>query len=131
MEQETISFENTKRLKRRKDQIRAAVGEAAWGELHLGAEGTLEELGRYLTKELNKQIYEFAEQQGISVYDVCLGYMPQYSSPRFDFGKADMMHMEVSLVPMPLELEKGGGYWKRKYYRLKQRLQDLIDAKEE
>ena len=137
MEDDTISFKNAKRMIQRKNQVRAAIGNAAWGDRQLGAKDLLSELERQNRSKLNKHIYELAEQQGVSVYDICLGYMPQFRPPTFDISdiikQSDTfeMRMEVELVPMQLELDKGPGYWKGKYYRLKEHMQELIGNKED
>jgi len=38
---------------------------------------------------------------------------------------------EIRLVPMPFEPDKGPDYWKEKYLRLKERMQELINDKED
>jgi hypothetical protein len=38
---------------------------------------------------------------------------------------------DIRLVPMPFEPDKGPDYWKEKYRRLKERMQELINDKEE
>lgn len=38
---------------------------------------------------------------------------------------------EIRLVPIEFEFEQGPGYWKGKYFRLKQKLQELIDNRED
>jgi hypothetical protein len=134
MGKDAISFENTKRMCRRKQQVKAEIEGAAEADLRMGLSGTFDELDRQRRSQLNRMVYEFAEKAGFSVYDVCFGYMPQYNYPEIEHAKEDgvmVMSMDVSLVPMPLELEKGPGYWKSKYYRLKERLQELIDTKDD
>ena len=38
---------------------------------------------------------------------------------------------DMRLVPMPFEPDKGPDYWKEKYCRLKERMQELIDDRED
>jgi len=38
---------------------------------------------------------------------------------------------DIRLVPMPFEPDKGPDYWKDKYRRLKERMQELINDKED
>ena len=83
-------------------------------------------------RSLNKVLYDFAERTGRNLYDICLQYMPEYSEAQIRH-EADMVYFDqdVRLVHMPMELEEGPGYWKSKYYRLKEHLQELIDNKED
>lgn len=130
----TISFENSKRMRERRLKVDGLVEQAACERQALvGAQHNLiNEIVKQERSHLNKQVYDLAERQGVSVYDICLQYMPEYGEPKFDLGGTDVsMTQGVRLVPMPLELEKGGGYWKDKYYRLKEHLQELIDNKED
>ncbi len=39
--------------------------------------------------------------------------------------------VDIRLVPIPFEPDKGPDYWKDKYRRLKERMQEMINDKEE
>jgi hypothetical protein len=86
--------------------------------------------------EVNRQIFELAESKGVSVYDICFNYMPREKF--FGVKKEDSnntlrytVQSDIDLVPIHFEFEKGGGYWKDKYFRLKENLQKIIDNKNE
>ena len=134
MDDGTISFENSKRIRERRLKVDELINQAALD--YQQTKGTGPDLIGEITKQqrshLNREVFNLAEQQGVTVYDICLRYMPQYAEPQIDLsGDHVNMTQEVRLVPMPLELEKGPGYWKGKYFRLKERMQELIDSKED
>ena len=130
----TISFENSRRMRKRRLKVDEIVSQSAYErQAAIGAGyDMISEIVKQQRSHLNQQVFDLAERQHVSVYDICLKYMPEYGEPKIDLGGDSVnMTQEVRLVPMPLELEKGGGYWKDKYYRLKEHLQELIDDKED
>lgn len=130
----TISFENMKRMEARRAKVDETLLQAA--EVQQMADHTdqlISEVMRQQRSLLNMQVYELAERQGVSIYDICLQYMPQMSEPQFSHSDDGTVTYEqdMRLVPMPFEADKGTDYWKEKYRRLKERMQELINDKEE
>lgn len=123
-----LSYENSRRLIRQAVKMNNSINIMA---------DVMKMERKQVTHKVNKVIFDLAEQQGVSVYDVCYHYAPvaSYSEPKFNENNPHChtvdMQMVVKLVPMKFELEKGGGYWKDKYYQLKEKMQALIDDKED
>ena len=130
----TISFENKKRMEARRTKVAETLLRAA-GEQQMADHTAqlISEIVRQQRIHLNKQVYELAERQGVSIYDICLQYMPQMSEPQYyHTGDGTVTYEQhIRLVPMPFEPDKGPDYWKEKYRRLKERMQELINDKEE
>lgn len=129
-----ISFENMKRLEARRVKVDETLLQAA--EVQQTADHTdqlISEIMRQQRSHLNKQVYELAERQCVSIYDICLQYMPQMSEPQFSHADDGTVTYEqgIRLVPMPFEPDKDSAYWKEKYRRLKERMQELINDKED
>lgn len=93
---------------------------------------SIDEAYKDVTKQANKAVYEMAEKQGVSIWSICLRFVPEIDekcvykedgpgSPGYTF------EVGVKLVPIELEFEKGPGYWKDKYLRLKEKMRNLID----
>lgn len=89
-------------------------------------------------RELNKLLYDTAEKEGISLYDLCFHTVPKVEQayPQIKFNREDYtqsfeINYTIKLEPVDFEFEKGPGYWKNKYYRLKEAMQKLIDSKTE
>jgi hypothetical protein len=123
-----------KRMEARRAKVDETLLQAA--EMQQMADHTgqlISEVMRQQRSHLNKQVYELAERQGVSIYDICLQYMPQMSEPQFSHTDDGTVTYEqdIRLVPMPFEPDKGPDYWKEKYLRLKERMQELINDKEE
>lgn len=133
MEDGTISFENSKRMRSRRWAVDQTLHVMAETQHQLNpAENIYDEIIKRERSHVNKAIFDMAEKNGVSVYDICLQYMPEYSEPKIKHDENGVtFDQDMRLVPMPLELEKGPGYWKSKYYRLKEHLQELIDNKED
>jgi len=130
----TISFENMKRMEARRAKVDELLLQSAFRQaLHTGTDQLISEVMRQQCSHLNKQVYELAERQGVSIYDICLQYMPQMSEPKYNHTDDGTFTYEqdIRLVPMPFEPDKGPDYWKEKYRRLKERMQELMNDKEE
>lgn len=129
-----ISFENMKRMKARRAKVdRTLLQSAEMQQMADHTDQLISEVMRQQRSHLNKQVYELAERKNVSIYDICLQYMPQMSEPQInntDYGTFSY-EQEIRLVPMPFEPDKDSGYWKERYFRLKERLQELINDKEE
>jgi hypothetical protein len=133
-EVENISFENSRRIRERASKVFANITNAT--EKVCERENIefyssiWEEVLKKQYSELNKRIFDMAEMNGMSVYDICFTFMPCFSEPQMIHeGETFRIEQEIKLEPIPFELEKGPGYWKGKYYRLKKKLQELIDNK--
>ena len=129
-----ISFENMKRMEARRVKVDETLLQAAeMQKMTNHTDRLFSEIMRQQRSHLNKQVYELAERQGVSIYDICLQYMPQMSEPQFSHTDDGTVTYEqdIRLVPMPFEPDKGPDYWKDKYRRLKERMQELINDKED
>ena len=133
MEEEKISFENSNRMRSRRWAVDQTLHVMAETQHQLNpALNIYDEIMKRERSHLNKAVFDMAEKNGISVYDICMQYMPKYGEPQIKYGENGVTYdQDMRLVPIPLELEKGPGYWKGKYYRLKEKLQELIDNKED
>lgn len=129
-----ISFENMKRMEARRAKVDETLLQAT--EMQQMADHTnqlISEVMRQQRSHLNKQVYDLAERKDVSIYDICLQYMPQMSEPQIshpNYGTFSY-EQEIRLVPMPFEPDKDSGYWKERYFRLKERMQELINDKED
>ncbi len=133
MTENKISYANMKQMQKRRRKVDETLLQAAeMQKMNSSTEQLVSEIVKQQRSHLNKQVYDLAEQQGESIYDICLKYMPELSEPRYSHTADGMVNFEqdISLVPMPFE-DRGPGYWKSKYFRLKERMQDLIDMKED
>lgn len=137
MEIGEISYENTRRMQQRCREVTAAIAEAAEHEallkdVSVAQQNAMDEFFAEQRKHLNKEVYDFAERNGMTLWDVCMNYMPKYGEPVI-VRKDDTITIDqgMELAPMPLDFERGPGYWKAKYFRLKEKLQQLIDEKED
>ena len=130
----TISLENMKRMEARRAKVdETLLQRAEMLTMHAANEQLISEIMRQQRIHLNKQVYQLAELQGVSIYDICLQYMPQMAEPQFSHADDGTVTYEqdIRLVPMPFEPDKGPSYWEEKYRRLKERMQQLINDKEE
>lgn len=122
-----LSFENTRRLIERKGKVHDIIERSIY-------DGIYESI-KDATSQVNKAVYEMAEKQGCSIWDICFSFVPEYSTdyPKFYIEGTDNVFAakgQVKLVPLELEFEKGPGYWKNKYLRLKEKMQGLIDEED-
>lgn len=123
-----FSFENSKRVMMQNYKIGRQIDMMA---------DLMHKQREQIIHEVNKAVFELAEKQNISVYDICFHFIPveKLVNTKFDdkdpFQTSCTIDMEVELTPVEFELEKGPGYWKSKYFRLKEKLQELIDNKED
>lgn len=82
------------------------------------------------TKAINKLLIEAAERMGVSLYDLCFHTIPELGAPKWD-DDMKACSQEISLVPVEFDLTHDGGYWKEKYFRLKERMQEAMDKIDE
>lgn len=124
-----LSYENSKRLLGLSCHMQSAINDL----IRNGYDKSIEKV----TSDVNKAIFDLAEKRKCSIYDICFHFMPVESEFRTEIDKSDprsqryTISSEIQLVPIEFEFEQGPGYWKGKYFRLKQKLQELIDNKED
>ncbi len=124
-----LSYENSKRLLGLSCKMQSSIEK-------LICEG-YDKSREKVTSDVNKAIYEMAEKRKCSIYNICFHFMPVESEFRTDIDNKNplnqryTMSSKIQLVPIEFEFEQGPGYWKGKYFRLKQKLQELIDNKED
>lgn len=124
-----LSYENSKRLLGLSCRMQATINDL----IRDGYDKSIEKV----TSDVNKAIYEMAEKRKCSIYDICFHFVPVENELRMERDPKDplsqryTMSSEIQLVPIEFEFEQGPGYWKGKYFRLKQKLQDLVDNKED
>jgi len=124
-----FSYENSKRLMDRSADVHRRINDIVYRGIR--------ETNEKAISDLNKMVYELAEKQKCSVWDICFNCVPDYDYPSVDFAELKdakdpyryTATVEMRLIPLELNFEKGGGYWKDKYYRLKEKLQEIIDNK--
>lgn len=123
----SLSFENTRRLLERKIKVHDRIEQLVY-------DGICDSI-KDATSQVNKAVYEMAEKQGVSIWDICFSFVPEYSTemPEYDYERMEQFTVKgvVKLVPLELEFEKGPGYWKNKYLRLKEKMQNITDEKED
>ena len=120
-----LSYEDSRLLTQR--------AEATWSRINDIVERGVAETHRQAIKQLNKHVYDLAEKNGCSVYDICYSYMPDIGMPEIGYDSMPELmkvRQEIRLMPIKFEFSKGGGYWKGKYFQLKRKLQELIDSRE-
>ena len=122
------SFENTRRLIEQGIKINDIIRES----ISMGVQDTEEKA----IHAVNKAVYEMAEKRGISIWEVCFHFVPQYDYSGFEIDRSDpgkpqyVMKGCVNLVPVEFELEKGPDYWEGKYRQLKSEIREILDKPE-
>ena len=125
-----LSFENTKRLMKAKEQINSFIEQSVVDGIWPSAEEA--------NRAFNKALYEEADKLGVSLWDYCFRVRPavrikpvSWPISSYSFNQIkETTDYEIVLEPLELEFEKGSGYWKGKYYALKRKMRELIDDKE-
>lgn len=79
-------------------------------------------------KAINKLLFETAEQLNVSLYHLCFHTIPEVGPVEWD-DDMKACQQTISLSPVEFDLTHDGGYWKEKYYDLKNKMRDLIDNK--
>lgn len=129
-----ISSENKKRMEDRRAKVDETLHHAAEMQQMVGnIDQIISDIMRKQRSHLNKQVYDLAEWRGVSIYDICFQYMPQMSEPQYNHNDDGSVTFEqdIRLVPMPFEPDKDAEYWKDKYCKLKERMQELINENED
>ena len=123
-----LSYENSKRLLGLSCKMQSSIEKL----INEGYDKSREKV----TSDVNKAIYEMAEERKCSIYDICFHFAPVESEVRTEYDIKDPLNRrctissEIKLVPIEFEFEHGPGYWKGKYYNLKRKMQELINNKE-
>ena len=127
IEEYEFSFQNTKLLNKR--SLDAFNGIKKIFDAHLT------ESYEQAVKAVNKMVYEKADETGTSIFDICFSFLPdvniEYPTMKEWQDGITEIKTVMRLVPIKFEYEKGPGYWKGKYYKLKEKMQELLDSKEE
>ena len=96
------------------------------------------ETKKQATAAVNKLVYETAEKMGISVYDLCFQTIPEWGTPDIDVKDCrESMTQDIiftqtlKLAPVEFDFEHDDGYWKKKYFAIKAKMQAIIDSEEE
>ena len=124
-----LSFDDTLRLMDRKRQVHDRLEKLVFDNVF----DSIKEAN----DKVNKAVYEMAERNGCSIWDICFSFVPEYSfvEPQLKIEGRDDFFIRaegfVKLVPLELELTKGPDYWEAKYNQLKAEMQAVIDGKEE
>lgn len=63
---------------------------------------------RTLHSKLNKMIYELAEKQGVSIWDICFSYAPQICYEEDFIKGGNTFRMVANIVPLRMDI--GGLY---------------------
>jgi len=134
-----ISFANSRKMLDRaqeaREKIRAAAEQCEHYPKDMLADWLRDDVFKGVRSKTNQLLYEFAEKHEMSLHDVCMHFMPKYDykTEMFDAeGRcAPSFNVDISLEPMPLDLEQGPGYWKGKYFKLKEQMKSLIDSRDD
>lgn len=81
-------------------------------------------------KAVNESLIKAAQTTGASLYDICLRTIPVISTRMEDTDDRHSLIYEVRLQPIQFDFTHDGGYWKERYYNLKNKMQELIDNKD-
>lgn len=120
-----VSFENTHRLIEQSVKINDIIRESISHEMY--------ETELKAIHDVNKAVFELAEERGVSIWDVCFHFVPQYDYSGFEIDDSDPLHVKyttkgcVRLVPVEFELEKGPDYWESRYHQLKSEIQNVLN----
>ena len=134
-----ISYANSRKMLDRAAEAREKIWAAAEQCEHypkdILADWLRDDVFKGVRSKTNQLLYEFAEKHEMSLHDVCMHFMSKYDYKVEPFDAegrpAPMFNVGISLAPMPLDLEQGPGYWKGKYFKLKEQMQALVDSRDD
>ena len=124
-----LSFENTHRLIEQSVKINDLIRKSISNEMY--------ETERKAIHDVNKAVFELAEERGVSIWDICFHFIPQFGYSDFEIDNSDPRNVKyiskgsVRLIPVEFELSKGPDYWEEKYCQLKSRMRELLDKDKE
>ena len=119
----SLSFENSKRILEQGLKIDRQIDLMA---------DLMQEQREQMIHEVNKAVFELAEKKNMSIYNICFHTIPVERCVDTKFDYKDPLQarcsldIKLELVPIEFELEKKPNYWENKYYRLKEKIQELI-----
>ena len=124
-----ISYKDLEKMLQRQKEIEETMRELATTQnVSWILERNINEVLKEEKSSLNKMIFDFAENSGATVYDICFNFVPRYSEPDYKNDNGTFTFEQyIKLVPLAIEFDKDPIYWKSKYNRLKERLQELIN----
>lgn len=82
---------------------------------------------------INELLYKTAKERGCSLYDLCFKTVPQVGDAQIEEtpdGKTRFV-TKVKLTPIKFDFTHDGDYWRKKYFNLKARMQELINQKDD
>lgn len=134
-----ISYANSRKMLDRaakaREKIMAAAEQCEHYPKNMLADWLRDDVFKDVRSKTNQLLYEFAEKHDMSLHDVCMRFMPKYDYKVEPFDaegrSAPMFNVDISLETMPLDLGQGPGYWKDKYFKLKEQMQKLVDDKDD
>ena len=80
-------------------------------------------------KEANKMVYELAQEQGLSLWNLCLQCAPDFNYDVKATSLGAELECNIRLIPMEFDFKHSPDYWEEKYYNLKKEMQQLLDKK--
>lgn len=117
-----ISYNNTKKNIKAQQDVESEMLRF----LHENTNAVQEDI----REKINEAVIRNANLCKTTVYDICYTTSPKVvPNINIDAASFDSYCYTIELEPIEFEFEKGGGYWKDKYYRLKKKLQELVDNK--
>ena len=134
-----ISYANSRKMLDRaaeaREKIRATAEQCEYYPKDILADWLRDDVMKGLRNKTNRLLYEFAEKHDMSLHDVCMHFMPKYDYETEIFDAegrcVPSLNVGISLEPMPLDLEQGPGYWKGKYFKMKEQMQALVDSRDD
>ena len=121
-----LSFENSLRIIEQNSKINDIIRDSIFHGMY---EAELEAI-----HDVNKAVYEFAEAQGVSIWDICFHFVPQVNYSGFDIDNSDPHNVKyvskgsIKLAPVEFELEKGPDYWEVAYLQLISKIRMILDS---
>lgn len=111
------------------DKIQEDINKFLWLDMN----STCVEAYRDATKKLNEVAFKLAQEHHMSIWDVCLKFFPQMDVKNSFNEETQRCTTEIliNLVPIEYDFKKDEEYWKAKYYKLKEEMQELISRSEE
>jgi len=128
-EKTVMSAANGEKMLARRDQI---ASDLAYYMEHGFAESK-----KNMTSKCNKALYDLAEKQGISLWDLCFSVVPRWSQVESNVDMSDPLNItfnadyRLDLVPLEIDFEHGPDYWEAKYRQLKSKIEKLISEQED
>jgi len=88
-----LSFENTHRLIEQSVKINDIIRESISNEMY--------ETERKAIHDVNKAVFELAEERGVSIWDVCFHFVPQYDYSGFEIDDSVLRMLSIIHINQP------------------------------